>query len=395
VVIALALVAACGDSDPEPVGDLHSASAATDGSTVWVVGGTVVSDAVWDQMTTPSFELPPKSKEAVVAGANDHAVQYDLEGHVLQDIGLGNVDLGLFPSLAALTAGSVSSGTVLVGTACIQKSSELTGGCTLTPVVLAVHDGQVERVTLDTDYGGAEDIRVVGALGSEVLVAIATQAGAALGSPNEVDLFAIDPARSGARRISLPSGVMFARAICLQGSEIVALTIDLDDTATGLLGTMQVGAVDNSAALGAPVSIPLAEHFPGAAAIVCRDDRVTVLELPPADSFSSDTSLVLHDVDLVTGTVTASSELPLTYTAVPSLESINGDLLLIHGYSTGEARPARWSGGTVGPAGTPSRMYGGNHVVVDDQLLDVSGLLAQVPGGDAVAPIEILVPSPS
>lgn len=391
VVITLALLAACGGKDP--VGDLHSASAATDGRTVWVVGGTVVSDAVWNQMTTPSFELPPKSKEAVVTGANDHAVQYDLEGHVLQDVGLGHVDLGMFPSLGGLTAGSASGGTVLAGTACIQKSSELTDGCTLTPVALAVHGGRVERVNFDEDYAGAEDVRVVGVLGSEVLVAIATQAGAALGSPNEVDLFAIDPSQSGARRISLPPGVMFARALCLRGSEIVALTIDLDDPATGRLGTLQVGVIDSSGALGAPVSIPLSQHFPGAAAIVCRDDVVTVLELPPADSFSSETSLLLHDVDLAMGTVTASSELPLTYTAVPSLESIAGDLLLIDGYSSGEARPARWSGGAVGPAGKASRMYGGNVVVVDDQLLDVRGLLAQVPGGDAPAPIELPVPS--
>jgi hypothetical protein len=390
--VALALAAACSDSDPKPVGDLHNASAAADGSTVWVVGGTVVSDAVWEQMTTPSFELPAKSKEAVDAGASEHAVQYDLEGHVLQDLDLGDLSLGSIPSLGDMTARSASGGTVLAGTACLQKSDSPSDGCTLTPVALAVHDGRIERVAFDTDYGGAEDIRVVGALGPEVLVAIATQVGAALGNSNEVDLFAIDPARSDARRIALPSGVMFTRALCLRGGELMALTIDLDEAVAGVAGTLQVGVVDSLGAIDAPVSIPLDEQFPGAAAIVCRDDLVTALEVSPPDLYSSDTALLLHDVDLTTGTVTGSSKLPLIYTSVPSLESIGGDLLLIEGYSTSEARPVRWSAGTIGTPGPAATMYRGDLVVVGDQLLDVRGLLAMVPGGNAIAPTEIPVP---
>jgi hypothetical protein len=372
------------------VGDLHGARATPDGSSIWIVGGTVVSDEVWNEMTTPSVELSSGAERARDRGTNESLLQYDPDGTLLQVVDLSSLRLGsieVYGNLMGPTAASSTTGTVVTGTP---------------PVVIAIHGGKASLLppsNFERDGSAVSEMRAVGSVGPEVFIALGDPGSPGFLSQHDLVLLAVDPATREVRNVDLPPGVRYASSVCVHNDRLlVAAASSIQE---GLPSEIQLWQLDGSGAVSTlVVAVPAMAPFAGDIALVCTPGGVWLVEQNPIGGYASHTSTTIRKVDVGQGTVADPWTGSNGFKVLPAGASVDDDLVLsgpgdLPFGGGDERRPRRWADGALGPpaetsdAGFATESY---LLTVGGHLFDVRSLLANPPGDDASAAVEVVLP---
>lgn len=390
-LVLLVALAGCSDDMAVPPGNLHGATAATDGESVWVAGGTVVPDEVWSELTVASIEPSDEATRAKEDGQNHLVLQYDGDGTLLQTVDLSDLDVRANWPLTQLSAGTAPSGTVLAA----PTSRKLSRGDTYgyLPLVISVTDGRPRLVTLDVEptpqTADAPTVRVVGTLGDEVFVAVGAAPNGSATSPSPTYLFAVDPPAATARAVPLPPATAFAEAMCVTDGRIAVATQQRD--ADGNITSILAGFIDPGDGTGfAPTAIERAGPRLGMVTLLCLPSGPVVVEHPDPNSISPGDAVALHEAS--NGGWTTSTMEPQAQLAEPQARSLGDSIVMSVYVEGGGVQLQRWTHGELGDLAPPRTVNQGDLLALDDRLLDVSRLLLHTPGGDAPAPLELDLP---
>lgn len=390
-LVLLVALAGCSDDMAVPPGNLHGATATTDGESIWVAGGTVVPDEVWSELTVASIEPSDEATKAKEEGQNHLVMQYDGDGTLLQTVDLSDLDVGPQWPLAQLSAGTAPSGTVLAAPTSRQLGPGDTYG--YVPLVISVTDGRPRLVTLDVEptpqTAEAPTVRVVGTLGDEVFVAVGAAPNGSATSPPPTYLFAVDPPAATARGVPLPPATAFAEAMCVTDGRIAVATQERD--ADGNITSILAGSIDPVDGTGfAPTAIERAGPRHGMVSLLCLPSGPVVVEHPDPNILSPGDAVALHEAS--NGGWSTSTMEPQVRLAEPLARSLGDSVVMMAPVTGGEVHLQRWTHGELGDLAALRTVDQGDLLALDDRLLDVSRLLLHAPGGDAPAPVEVDLP---
>lgn len=238
--VILLTTIACGDvgdddDDPSPTTadnvprELHGAGAASDGTSIWVAGGALMTRDLYQRVTRPSVPIADDDWNSVRARPNRVVAQYAPDGRLLQLVEVGDE----LEYLSEFRVASTPAGAVLAGIRC---AAPLVERCDVVPFAMTIIDGEVTEVDLhlddDAEFG---DVHIAGIVGDDVIVAMGEHPGSALIANRAVNARAIDVASASARTISLPRRQSFPAAVCATDDGVLATTSSAED-ALGLDG---------------------------------------------------------------------------------------------------------------------------------------------------------------
>lgn len=384
VVTALTLVACSGS--PEDEGDAPSstgvqeagrlrgalASAAPDG--LWVVGGAVVSDSAYQLITEMSAVPDPDLVAEAQAGSNDLLVRYGNDGAMLEAARLPLGSRSLLQAEVATTDG----GTVVVGTTCPGAPLLGCGPSEVRPFAAVVADGEARELDLGIGWS-SPSVSLAGVSNGDVVVVAADEETGVLARGGRVQAFAVDPGTSAVRPLSLPDGVRFARSVCVRDDRLVAVTPVL--TVRLELAGVEVWAGDMHP--GSPMrrigGLDLPATSAGGGATACTAEAVAV-------------TVATDQVRVLVFDITSGSLATDIATGVRSVELLaDRDQVLIVGHDDEPPvlRLQRWTA-QRGVSDVRETTDADRRVLlVNGQIVDVTGLLEHVPGSDGPAPTSL------
>ena len=375
------------DSAPTSVGEgaerLRFADAAAAPGGVWVVGGSVISDDIYEAVTEVSVVPDPDAVAEAAAGSNQLLVQYRSDGTVRETLPLPLDSEALFDADVA----TVDDRVVVAGVTCSGPSAY---GCgtDARPFAAVVADGEAREPDLGTgwpanSHAWLETFSIVGVVDGEVVVVgdiVDT-----VHPPGDVRAFAIDPATAAVRPLSLPEGVQSAWSVCAGDDRLVAVTPLLTESGGDSPVGLEVWAGDAEAGSAMQRSgglVPLPAEF---AETTHRFPSVCTAELV-AVGFVGDPRVLLLD--------TASGSLVTTIDiAGRDIQYLLADrdqiVLARDDAQSSETRLQRWTRHN-GLSDMSDRVaFDRRLVLVDGRVVDVTALLEHVPGSDGPALTEL------